>query len=76
MSLPFDTLKPRGPARIIDNGCSAIVSIYMADEQFVLKGSKVWLNGRCYGRIGDVNSKTTLAREDIVTNAFALTLTF
>jgi hypothetical protein len=39
MSLPFDTLKPRGPARIFDNGCSAMVSIYILDEQFVLKGS-------------------------------------
>jgi hypothetical protein len=41
MSLPFDTLEPRGPARIVDCGCSAMVSIYPADEQFVLKGSEV-----------------------------------
>ena len=66
MSLPFDTLKPRGPARIFDNGGSAMVSIYIPDEQFVLKGSEVWLNGRCYGRMGNTDSQATLAREDIV----------
>ena len=66
MSLPFDTLKARGPARIFDNGCSAMVSIYIPDEQFVLKGSEVWLNGRCYGRMGNTDSQATLTREDIV----------
>jgi hypothetical protein len=66
MSLFFDTLKPRGPARIVGSGCSTIVSIYTADEQFVLKGSEVWLNGRCYRRVGNIHSKATIAHEDII----------
>jgi serine/threonine protein kinase len=66
MSLPFDALKPRGPARIIDHGGSGMVSIYMSDERFVLKGSEVWTNGRCYGRIGNADSKTLLAREEAI----------
>ena len=66
MSLPFDTLKPRGAACIVDIGCSAMVSIYMDDDCFVLKGSEVWLNGRCYGRTGNVDSQKTLALEDTI----------
>jgi serine/threonine protein kinase len=66
MSLPFDTLRPRGPACIVDIGCSAMVSIYMNDERFVLKGSEVWLNGRCYGRTGNIDSKATLTLENTV----------
>jgi serine/threonine protein kinase len=66
MSFPFDTLKPRGPARIVDQGCSGMVSIYVADERFVLKGYEVWLSGRRYGRIGNVDSKAALALEDTI----------
>jgi serine/threonine protein kinase len=40
-----------------------MVSIYMADERFVLKGCEVWLDGRCYGRIGNIDSKAILAVE-------------
>jgi hypothetical protein len=43
-----------------------VVGRYTADEQFVLKGSEVWLNGRCCGRVGNINSKATLAHEDII----------
>ncbi|KAH7317624.1 kinase-like domain-containing protein [Rhexocercosporidium sp. MPI-PUGE-AT-0058] len=66
MSLPFDTLKPRGSARIIDHGCSGIVSIYMTDERFVLKGYEVWLDERCYGKIGNIDSNATLTLEDAI----------
>ncbi|KAG4433686.1 hypothetical protein IFR05_010825 [Cadophora sp. M221] len=66
MSLPFDTLKPRGPARIVDHGCSGMVSVYMHNERFVLKGYEVWLDERCYGKIGNADSKATLALEDAV----------
>jgi serine/threonine protein kinase len=66
MSLLFDTLRPRGLACIVDIGCSAMVSIYMNDEHFVLKGSKVWLNSRCYRRTENIDSKTTLILENTV----------
>ena len=38
----------------------------MANEQFILKGSEVWLNEYCYGRIGNIDNQATLVREDIV----------
>ncbi|KAI9766115.1 MAG: hypothetical protein M1839_005031 [Geoglossum umbratile] len=66
MSPPFDTLKPEGQASIVGFGCSGMVSIYMADERFVLKGYEVWRDGRCYGRMGNTNSKASLELEDIV----------
>ncbi|KAH6720359.1 kinase-like domain-containing protein [Leptodontidium sp. MPI-SDFR-AT-0119] len=40
-----------------------MVSIDMTDERFVLK---VWLDERCYGKIGNIDSKATLALEDAV----------
>jgi serine/threonine protein kinase len=43
-----------------------MVSIYTTDEQFVLKGFEVWLNGRYYRKVGNINSKATLAHEDII----------
>jgi hypothetical protein len=43
-----------------------MVSIYMSNKYFVLKGSEVWTNGRCYGRIGNANSKALLAREEAI----------
>jgi serine/threonine protein kinase len=38
----------------------------MTDERFVLKGYEVWLNERCYGRIGSMDSKAAFALEDTV----------
>jgi hypothetical protein len=66
MSLLFDALKPRGLAHIVDYSCSGMVSIYMSNERFVLKGPEVWTNGRYYGRIGNADSKALLAREEAI----------
>ena len=66
MSAPFDTLQPYGQARIVDHGCSGIVSIYIPDEDFVLKGYEVWRDGRCWGRIGNPTSKASLELEHII----------
>jgi len=41
MSLPYDTLKPRGPASIYEQGGYVIVSLYLLDKTFILKGHEV-----------------------------------
>ena len=46
-SLPYDTLKPQGPASICEEGGYATVSLFLPNETFVLIGSEVWADGRC-----------------------------
>jgi hypothetical protein len=54
-------------ACIIGSGGSGIVSVYGADESFVLKGYEVWHDGRCNMRFQPTeNSRVTLAIEDAV----------
>jgi serine/threonine protein kinase len=66
MSLPYDTLKPRGPASICEQGGYATVSLYLPDETFVLKGHEVWVNGRCLCRRSSSLSIASIVREDAV----------
>lgn len=73
MSLPYDTLKPQGPAYICEHGGSATVSLYLPDKTFVLKGPEVWVDGQCLFRRLSSQSKQTpspsivsIVREDAV----------
>jgi hypothetical protein len=66
MPLLFDTLRLRGLACIVNIGCFTIVSIYINNKRFVLKGSEVWLNGCCYKRTKNINSKATLTLKNTV----------
>jgi serine/threonine protein kinase len=54
-------------ACIIGTGGSGIVSVYEADESFVLKGYEVWHNGRCNMRFQPIeDGRATLAIENAV----------
>ena len=68
MSLPFDTLKPQGPASICEEGGYATVSLYLPDKTFVLKGSEVWVDGKCLSRRLSRLSVASIVREDAVYN--------
>jgi serine/threonine protein kinase len=65
-SLPYDTLKPRGPASICEEGGYATVSLYLPDKAFVLKGSEVWVDGKCLSRRLSRLSVASIVREDAV----------
>jgi serine/threonine protein kinase len=66
MSLPFETLKPQGPTSICKEGGYATVSLYLPDETFVLKGSEVWVDRKCFSRRLSRLSVVSIIREDTV----------
>jgi hypothetical protein len=41
VSLSYDTLKPRGPASIYEEGSYVTISLYLPNKAFILKGSEV-----------------------------------
>ncbi|KAH8587333.1 kinase-like domain-containing protein [Bisporella sp. PMI_857] len=65
-SLPYDALKPQGPASICEEGGYATVSLYLPDKTFVLKGSEVWVDGKCLSKRLSPLSVASIMREDAV----------
>jgi serine/threonine protein kinase len=65
-SLYYDTLKPQGSASICEEGGYATVSLYLPNKTLVLKGSEVWVDGRCQSRRLSPLSVASIVREDAV----------